>query len=231
MTLPLYWAGKNWLLDTRRVLVNTDDKLVILSDVHIGYYSSFRAKGSYLPTYDRDMLEQTVRSLVQDYKRYHWILAGDIKHNHKKTVSSDEQRELFRLLTIISEKNPLTILLGNHDKGLEDLLSDLHIQCTIEKSLELDGYSITHGQNILDYKSGKLIIGHVHPIFSVDAVKSLFIPVFAVSEDLVILPAFNSIAGGYNIRKFSNDNQIKRKFIVYAIRNKLYNLGFLEELV
>ena len=78
---PIYWANQQWFLDPRRVLVSKDLHYLIFSDIHIGIYSSFRAQGSYLPTYDQDLLNDTLKSLIADYSDYHWIVAGDIKHN------------------------------------------------------------------------------------------------------------------------------------------------------
>ena len=229
--IPIHWAGKNWLLDKRRVIINTEDQLLILSDIHIGYYSSFRANGSYLPTYDAELLQQTIASLLTDYKNYHWIIAGDIKHNHRKILSEDEQRELYNILSTITNHSKLTILMGNHDKGLEELLRDLHIDCAIQESIKLENYTITHSLDILDGSiAGNYILGHVHPILSIDSIKSLFIPIFAVSDNILLLPAFNYVAGGFNIKKLLKTNSMRKEFTIYAIRNKLYSLGSLKEI-
>ena len=229
-TFLVKWAEKSWILDTRRVLINPNERLLILSDIHIGYYSSFRAQGSYLPTYDADILQETIENLLVDYPNYHWIMAGDIKHNHKKHLSEREYEELKTTLQKIKEQSQLTILLGNHDKGLEQVLDDLKVKCEVQESYSVNNYTITHKLDLQEQKGKNFIIGHVHPILSVGMVKGMFVPIFAIAQDLLILPAFNYVAGGINLKKLVNIENLTRNFSIYAIRNKIYDLGKLDSI-
>lgn len=231
-TLPMTWGNMNWILDARRVLVQPENKLLILSDIHIGYYSSLRSMGGYLPAYDAQILNDTVESLLQDYQDYHWIIAGDIKHTKTSMLSEEELNELRQTLGLLSRTKKLTIILGNHDRGLESILKDLDIQFTLETSMNFEDITITHNQDVLqDLLNNKYIIGHFHPTISVEYLRGLFVPVFAVSDNVIILPAFNYVAGGYNIRNLYLKDELKRKFLVYAVSKQIYNLGSLEKLL
>lgn len=234
-TLLIEWAHTKWLLDNRRVLVNKAEKILILSDIHIGYYSSFREQGSYLPMYDIMLLQEAVQSILDDYSGYHWIIAGDIKHSHSSVVSAAEEQELKTILEAITERNSLTLIQGNHDRGLEGIIQDLDINCTLVPSYNLDNITITHNEELLDQPTNnKIIMGHVHPIISLEHIKGSFVPIFAVTEDVLILPAFNYVAGGYNINKlyYKEEKEGKRRnYSIYALGKQVYNLGNLEELV
>ena len=232
ITQNITWANQTWLLDNRRVLINPQKKILILSDIHIGYYSSLRKNGSYLPTYDKILLEKAIQSLLTDYNGYHWIIAGDIKHNHSTNLSHEEENELTNILHIISESNELTLLPGNHDTGLDQLMTDLHINCRLVDSYTYDTITITHNQDLLDQQSDKhFIIGHVHPIISLEHLKGSFIPIFAINNNLIILPAFNYVAGGFNIKKLYYKNEKRKNFTIYALGKQIYELGQVDELV
>ena len=231
-TQGINWADQTWLLDNRRVLVNPQEKIIVLSDIHIGYYSSLRKNGSYLPTYDATLLEKAIQSLLTDYNGYHWIIAGDIKHNHSMNLSPEEEKELTNILQVISQKNKLTLLPGNHDAGLNQLVTDLHIDCTIIESYTFGTITITHNQDLMDQQTDKhFIIGHVHPIISLEHLKGPFIPIFAKTDNLIILPAFNYVAGGFNIKKLYYRNEKRLNFAIYAIGKQVYELGLMDELV
>lgn len=229
--LPITWAKTDWLLDKRRVLIQPSQKLLILSDIHIGYYSSLRSNGSYLPTYDAQILQETIQSLVTDYPGFHWIIAGDIKHNHKAEISQEEYNELKTLLKLITKENKLTIIMGNHDKGLKQIIHELDIVCVITDSYSFNDIIINHKEDVVQQKSNKnYIVGHYHPILSTESIKGIFVPVFALREDLLILPAFNYVAGGFNIKNLLLEQESNKDFIVYAVRKHIYPLGSLKNL-
>lgn len=231
-TISKTWAHMNWVLDNRRVLVNPNQKLLILSDIHTGYYSSLRAQGSYLPAYDSVLLREAINSLLTDYSGYHWVIAGDIKHNKNKNLSKDEKTELKTILDLIAENSKLTVIKGNHDKGLDNLFSELEINCDLVEFYPFNGIIITHNQDFLDQKLDQpYIIGHFHPIISIEHLKGSFIPIFAINEELIILPAFNYVAGGFNIKKLYYKNKNNRNFTVYALGKQIYDLGSLEKLM
>lgn len=230
--LPLTWADTEWLLDNRRVLVHPKEKILILSDIHIGYYSSFRDQGSYLPMYDIVLLEEAIESLLEDYNGYHWIIAGDIKHNHAKLLSEAEEKELVNIVEAITEHNTLTLIKGNHDRGLDKLITDLHLSCSLTTSYTFRNITITHNTELFDQQSEKhTIIGHIHPIISLEHLKGSFVPIFAITDDLLILPAFNYVAGGYNIKKLYLKEEKRKNYTIYAIGKQVYGLGQLEKLV
>ena len=235
-TLPLRWADVDWLMDNRRVLINPAEKILILSDVHIGYYSSFREQGSYLPIYDATLLEAAVQSLLEDYSGYHWIIAGDIKHNHDPFLSEAETQELVSILEHITENNELTLIIGNHDKGLERIVTDLNLTCTLTRSYTLKEIVIQHDlDQIGQRRNKKYIIGHVHPIISLEHIKGSLVPIFAITDDLLILPAFNYVAGGFDIKKlyneFYNKTEKRKNFTIYALGKQVYGLGPVENLL
>lgn len=230
--LTITWSGMDWIIDRRRVLVNPKLKFLILSDIHIGYYSSLRAKGGYLPVYDSILLQESINSLIIDYPGYHWIIAGDIKHSHSKNLSKEENNEIKNIFSMITEKSELTVILGNHDKGLERVFDDLAITCNPVENFVFNEVTVTHNQDLLEKKlQQSYIIGHFHPIISMEHIRGSFVPIFAISDNLIILPAFNYVAGGFNMKNLYSKNERKLNFSVYAIGKQIYDLGTLQNLV
>lgn len=227
--LEISWANTSWILDSRRVLIHPNLRILVLSDIHIGYYSSLRSEGSYLPTYDSLELQKTIDSLLTDYNGYHWIIAGDIKHNLGTYLSVEELSELQSILSSITSSCNLTLIIGNHDTGLHEILQDLNINCSVVSTFIIENIVITHNQEFtVESSDKKFIIGHFHPIISTEFLKGIYVPIFVVGDDFIILPAFNTVAGGFNIKNFSFHGKDKKKCTIYGIGKKIYDLGPLE---
>lgn len=227
----IIWNNQTWIIDSRRILANKELNCLILSDLHIGLYSALRAEGNYLPAYDQDIMQSTLQSLIHDYSSYHWIIAGDIKHNKARStrISLVEQEELINTLNFI-QKNvfQMTLLVGNHDTGLQEFLSIQNRVFTIKDSFSLGDIVITHNIEPSELTKGKLpfsgfngvIMGHIHPITDIPPLKGFKYPAFVIKTNLIILPAFNYVSGGYPITKlkFSNEERID---IFAIIENKI----------
>ena len=228
-SISITWAEKKWILDHRRVLIQEEEELLILSDIHIGLYSSLRTQGSYLPNYDQNLLMDQLSSLIKDYKNFHWIIAGDIKHNHAKLpdIQDDELEELTLFLQLILQNRQVTFILGDHDSGFEEICEYLGLQCIVQDSFKLGDIEITHKLENYNNKNLQLIIGHIHPTISTEQIKGIFIPIFAINNNIIILPAFNQVAGGYNIKKI---NYLKNLEIFPIIKDKIYSFGLLKDI-
>lgn len=203
--LALQWGHESWLLDCRRALIHPAKKILFLSDLHIGLYATLRAQGGYLPGYDTILLEKQLQSLILDYKTFHWILVGDIKHSHHlwNQLTHEEINHLRNSFSLLTQTRKVTIIIGNHDAGLEEILAQLEFPFDCVSHYQLNQVTVVHKSD-LERTTGYSISGHVHPVFSPKQLKT--IPIFAVGKNKLILPAFNPVAGGYKIGKVINDN-------------------------
>lgn len=228
--LEIIWSGMKWILDSRRVLLHPEKKILILSDIHIGLYTTLREQGSYLPTYDQKILIETLEGLFKTYSDWHWVISGDIKHTHSDlaSISNSEVNELVEVLRlIISNVNELTLLIGNHDKGIEDILIKYDLNCSLSIDYELNTVLITHQADLNNLnhttkdKFLGVIIGHIHPLMVIPRIHGINVPVFAVSENVIMMPAFNQVVGGILLSKLS----LNGNYRYYGIlRNKIIDL-------
>lgn len=203
--LPLRWAGKDWVLDSRRVLLLPSAKILFVADLHFGYYATLRSQGSYLPTYDREVVVPVLVDLVSTYNDYHWVVVGDLKHSHEHWdhLNRDERQELLKSLQPLQQVSQLTVLVGNHDKGVAEVLRECGVVAEVQQRYEGGGIAATHALPPDQTNCPLLLVGHVHPVFQPPRFPRM--PVFAFGQHHILLPAFNPVAGGYPVWKVYAD--------------------------
>lgn len=203
--LTITWGLESWVLDHRRALIHPALRMVFISDIHIGLYATLRSKGNYLPAYDTTILNFQLQSLIKDYANYHWVLTGDIKHSHKTwcEITTEEREQLQQGFSLLNDIKRVTIVTGNHDVGLADILHQFNFTYDCVPQFQLKHIRVLH-QTDWDVQHVFTISGHVHPIFRPKQLGQV-IPIFAVGQHQLILPAFNPVAGGYSISRVEHD--------------------------
>lgn len=228
-TKNVNWKGNSWLLDSRRVLIHEKEKKLIFSDLHIGYYATLRKEGYLLPTYDSIELQNTIKSLKNDYKDYHWIIAGDIKHSHGKweNLSEDEKFQIKRTFNLLQNVKKVTLLIGNHDLGLREMVEESNYPFLVLNKEKVANCTIVHNSDYIRNDSNTnqelTISGHVHPYFKTPLVANRHLPVFAFGKTMILLPAFNNVAGGFAIQKYRQEEQDWKIFGI--VKNTIQPLG------
>ncbi len=216
-----------------------EDK-VIIADLHIGLEADVIRKGGAVPRVQiKDMIERT-KTIGQKYEAEELVIAGDLKHNFDRNLSS-EWKEVEEFLKISSELfTKVHIVRGNHDNYLLTIINngnynniEWHEEGFCFKSEE-GTILVVHGHKALDYQEeGLLVMGHEHPAFTYrdNLGTNLNIPVFAYIKgyNILILPTFSPLMEGTDI--LSNDflSPIlkplspfsKRDFELYALNDKL----------
>jgi len=190
-------------VDSRRALWVPEHKLLAVADLHIGYAWSHRRKGQLLPVTKQEDTVDRLLELQRAYQAERIALLGDIVHD---TVSLPEVRtELDRLITTLSAKAQLTLVLGNHDRRLAEALTALSANVKVQKCLSIGDFTLLHGDDasvITDPQASQTIImGHEHPTLSLgDGITSAMrCPCFLVSEEVIVLPAFSPWANGCTV--------------------------------
>lgn len=204
---------------------------IIIADLHIGYEESMAKEGIYLPKAFRQMVT-SVAALLKEQRPKRLIINGDLKHSFIPL-----KREKLELKAFFEEVIPLVeeavVVRGNHDVGVS-WIKELGVEVVDE--IELEGWKVVHGHKLVEGE--KFIIGHEHPAIRLrDEVGALIkVPIFLVSETLIVLPAFSPWAYGNDILReivspFLKDACLSSFEVFVPLDEELLNFGKLGDLI
>ena len=195
-------------LDARRAVWLAVTRTLAVADLHLGYAWAHRAQGQMLPLSTTDETLPRLHALLDDYAPAELVLLGDIVHRAIRVPPFIE--ELRALITALSARTTLRLVLGNHDRNLEALLLDCALAARTTREHAAGGHMLLHGDctdpvaagTLLAQSPGRVIIGHEHPAISIsDGVATrVRCPCFLVGEKLLVLPAFSPWAAGTEVR-------------------------------
>lgn len=191
----LPFAGESFVALPHRALFWPVENCLLIADLHLGKPERFQQSGLAVPVgsiqSDLNRLSEALR--LTEAKRL--LILGDFCHSVKSLTKQVEAS----WLAWKKQHNTLevTVILGNHDRGLQPYL----------KALEIEGYS-----ELLINRSIRLchepeedgtaeICGHLHPVLKLQHRReSLRLPCFAIKKYTLILPAFSEFTGGYSLK-------------------------------
>lgn len=135
-----------------------DDALVV-GDLHLGLEYELRAKGITIkPQWDE--IRKRLFHLLRSHSVNRLVILGDLKHNIP-AVSWQEYKKLPGLIEDLSDSCEVTIIKGNHDGLLEELLGG---RFEVLKSKDIGNALFAHGHMNVDPSGFEyLILGHNHP--------------------------------------------------------------------
>ena len=177
--------------DASGVLFEPNERLLIVSDLHLEKASSLARRGSLLPPYDTiDTLKRL--SMVVDRLQPKTIISlGDTWHDtHGPSRMSDETNKIFASL-----RNTIDwiFITGNHDPDPPQNLA-----ARVMHEIQIGGVNFRHEpqSNITEPE----IAGHLHPVAKIRAKgRSIRRKCFISDSTRCILPAFGSFTGGLNV--------------------------------
>jgi DNA ligase-associated metallophosphoesterase len=210
--MKIMFAGREFLLHPSGVLFWPDEKLAIVSDLHLEKGSHFARRGFFLPPYDSHETLVRLHKTLESLRAEELIVLGDGFHDAKGYDRlSERDRFLFNGL---KELNPVWIK-GNHDS---DFVPEGFLTCDF---IERGPLTFIHeATKNTPYE----ISGHYHPkadIFHKGAVISR--RCFIEDGNKMILPSFGSYTGGLSVSHSSIARNFAKKFRVYALGdNKVF---------
>ena len=184
-----------------------DEKILVLSDLHLGYEQYLNEQGVFLPRtqYKKvvDDLEK-IFGVVGSVKEI--IILGDLKHDFGK-INKQEWEEVLEFLDYLKERcKKIVLIKGNHDTILEPLAE--------RKELEIKDYYVKnkkiflHGHKffdkVLDKGIKEVFLGHMHPAISIrENVKREIYKCFLEGrwrrKEVIILPSFFPLVEGADV--------------------------------
>ncbi len=220
----------------------TIDSTLVLADLHIGIEYELSLRGINIPSQTDRRIARVLR-LLDTTGAERVILLGDVKHTISK-ISTLEREDVPRFLRSLAELVEVDILPGNHDAGLEYLIPrDTHFKIELHpsKGCEASGVGLMHGHTwpaseLLSCRH--VVMGHNHPAirltdplgytssksawirtrFIEDTFKKRYVTLERWTDPIVIImPAFNELAGGIAFNEASYDTLVGPLFASRAI--------------
>ena len=168
---------------------------LLVSDVHLGKSETFQHFGIPVPNQvNNATLERLQRACDRTQARQLFIL-GDLFHAQAGMVDT----VIDSWLQLLNETQlEAHLILGNHDRGLLDDLSQLSLTCYTQP-IRLKTWVLSHEP--LPMTEGINVCGHIHPCVRLSGGGDrLRLPCFYWEPQLqrLTLPSFGDFTGGYD---------------------------------
>lgn len=194
--LPFELLDNSFLLTAARSIFWEEEKILIISDLHLGKAGHFRKAGIGIPQtiFKEDM--QRLVSQLQYFKPSHLLVVGDLFHS-----ADNKEHEFFLKWRKDLSSTSIQLVKGNHDilkrSWYEQAGIDVH-----KENMRLGDFLFTHDIN--DCKTGDhkyCFSGHIHPGIRISGLgrQSLHLACFYFGKDHAVLPAFGKFTGTYPI--------------------------------
>jgi hypothetical protein len=151
--------------DAAFLLRNGSEKVMVISDLHIGWEVALAEEGIHVPSQTGRLLER-LRSLISSEKPDRLVIIGDVKHTVSK-IELEEWRDVPLFFEEISKNVPeVQIVPGNHDGDLEALLPE-SVKVLSPRGTVIGDIGLFHGHTWPDIRMlgcSTLVAGHIHPV-------------------------------------------------------------------
>ncbi len=190
----------DFILSCNRTVFWEQEKILILSDLHLGKTGHFRKSGIAVPAAVMKEDMQRLVSTIQFYKPALVIVVGDLFHSVE-----NKEHELFLKWRNDLLHVPILLVKGNHDIVSDKWYADANIT-TENKMWRKNNFVFVHDMediqeediNDTDY----FFSGHIHPAISMKGLgkQSLRFPCFYFTKKYAVLPAFGKFTGTYLVK-------------------------------
>src|SRR4051812_38521948 len=185
------------ILNCNRTIFWEQEKLLILSDLHLGKSGHFRKSGIAVPAAVMKEDMQRFVAAIQFYKPSQVVIVGDLFHSVE-----NKEHELFLKWRKDLQHVPMLLIKGNHDIVPEKWYQNAGIE-VVDKVWRKNNFLFVH--HIEDVQEEILgaadyfFSGHIHPAVSIKGLgkQSLRFPCFYFTEKYAVLPAFGKFTGTY----------------------------------
>jgi DNA ligase-associated metallophosphoesterase len=190
--LDLEFAGHDLVLDAGLALYWPAKDALIVSDLHLEKSTFLAQFGNAIAPFDSHDTLARLGDLVARYRPKSLILLGDSFHDRGAWERLDD-RARGQLLELCAAVDDCCFIEGNHDREMS-----LPECLCFEDERVIDGIVFRHEPAPGDLPQ---VIGHFHPALSLSLRgHRLRGKCFAVSANMLIMPAFGSFTGGLDLR-------------------------------
>ncbi|MGC8936460.1 MAG: metallophosphoesterase [Candidatus Methanomethylicaceae archaeon] len=185
-------------------------RTLVITDLHIGYESSLKERGIYIPQNSYPQMRSTIDHLLRSTGARTLIMLGDVKHEFGKP-SAQEWVEVKDLLSFLSNCGvDVHVVRGNHDNYIISILNKMNVPLH-DPFMVMDDFLLLHGHKEVDIpEDAKVVLmGHEHPaVSSKDLSGSRYkFKCFLVGrlgkgkQRLVVLPSISPLSLGVGINE------------------------------
>lgn len=189
------------LRSDRTVFIPSSGTL-LLADVHLGKAQSLRSFGAPISaevqtSLLQEPLERLARAVAQTGATS-VIVLGDLLH---APVGLTPSLIEFVAAWFLQLGAPLLLVPGNHDRRL-DLVAQRWGIAILEETHRVNGLLLVHDHAVVSTDVSDFVVaGHVHPAINLPpGYGPRRAPVFALTDSLLVLPAFTTFAAGASVR-------------------------------
>lgn len=196
---------QNFSLHSSGAMFWEEQKMLLISDVHLGKISHFRKYGSAVPQKAIAENFERLSRVVDKFQPEKIFFLGDLFHS-----SQNLEWDLFEnWMQDISAQ--VTLVVGNHD-----IISELKYEALgigICSEFVLEDLLFTHHPEERDQLFN--ICGHLHPGYKLRGKgrQSVALPCFHKMEKQIVMPAFGEFTGNFWISPAAEDQ-------IFAITKK-----------
>ena len=183
-------AGVTLLADLSGALFWDEQRLLVVSDLHLEKGSSFATRGVLLPPYDTAATLARLAAVILRHDPRIVIALGDSFHDrsaHQRLPGSDREA-----LVALQARRDWIWISGNHDPALPSNLGGV-----VATEIAIGQIAFRHEP------TGAIgeVAGHLHPKARVSTRgRSVERRCFACDGERAVMPAFGAYTGGLNIR-------------------------------
>lgn len=195
----------DFILNSDRTVFWEQEKILILSDLHLGKSGHFRKAGIGIPAAVMKEDMQRLVTVIQFFKPVQVVIVGDLFHSVQ-----NKEHELFLKWRNDLGHVPVLLVKGNHDIVPEEWYKIASIE-TVQKFWRKHNFLFVH--HIEDMQQEQVhagdyfFSGHIHPAVSVKGLgkQSLRFPCFYFTDKYAVLPAFGKFTGTYLVEPGKKD--------------------------
>jgi len=213
------------------------EKVLIISDVHMGYEEALNKKGIMVPRFQFEETKERLRRILDGLMVEKIVINGDLKHEFGGISRSewDNTLELLEFLSGYSER--IVLIRGNHDVTLDPIAGLKNLE--IVDHLRVGRVYLCHGDIVpedAEFKESEVvIIGHEHPAIGVgtnvrmETFKCFLLGNFEKNKKLIVMPSFNLVTEGTDVLREKVLSPFLKGdlsgFSVFVVSDKIYGFG------
>jgi DNA ligase-associated metallophosphoesterase len=202
MTLDIQINHNTFILHCSGAMYWAEQRMLLISDVHLGKVSHFRKYGSAIPGQAMFKNFTKLDAVVEHFNPEKICFLGDLFHSTLNNEWQLFEEWMGRIQTSV------ILVAGNHDIISPHKYEELDI--TIVSEWSLGGFLLAHHPQ--EREGHYVISGHIHPAVLLEGRGRQFLklPCFFRSPQQLILPAFGEFTGTYVMEPSKED-------IVYVV--------------
>jgi uncharacterized protein len=206
---PFNWHDETFILHPSRAMFWEREKILILSDLHLGKTGHFRKEGIAVPqqVYQNDL--NRLFSTIQFFNPEEILMVGDLFHS-----KANREWDWFAKWRTDFGHIKFSLVLGNHDKLPHGIAESM--QLAVYDMLQKKHLMFVHNAMDADVTKASgftgMVCGHVHPSvqMATGVRQKIRLPCFHFTPNTCTLPAFSLFTGAHTIKPKGAD-------IVFAI--------------